>query len=363
MADIRGQDSDILPKIHKEIDKVVSSSQFILGENVEKFEKAFARYIGTKYAVGVNSGTDALTLSLQALGIGPGSEVLVTPFTMFASVECVVRVGATPVFVDINPDTFNIDPLLIPGKITDKTKAIIPVHLFGQCADMRNIMEIARRNDLKVVEDACQAHGAENYGHKAGSMGDTGCFSFFPTKNLGAYGDGGMITTNNPDSYELLKMLRVHGAQEKYNHKYVGMNSRLDAIQAAILMVKLKYLDKWNDKRRSNALLYDELLTGIATTPHAEGYNKHVYHQYTILIENRDTVMEYLKGKGVSTAVYYPKPLHQQEWCKKSNYAKSSMLVSELYSERVLSLPIHPSVTEEQIKYICGEIKDVLCRV
>jgi len=363
MADIMGQDSEILQKIRKGIKEVVSSSQFILGENVEKFEKAFARYIGTKYAVGVNSGTDALTLSLQALGIEPGDEVLVTPFTMFASVECVLRVGATPVFVDIDPDTFNIDSNGIPARITDRTKAIIPVHLFGQCADMKSIMIIAKRNNLKVVEDACQAHGAEHYGQKAGSFGNTGCFSFFPTKNLGAYGDGGIITTNDKTRYEMLKMLRVHGAQEKYNHKYVGMNSRLDAIQAAVLMVKLKYLDKWNDNRRENALIYDELLTGIATTPHVKDYNKHVYHQYTILIENRDTVMEYLKGKGVSTAIYYPKPLHLQEWSKNYNYAKSSMLVSQLYSERVLSLPIHPSVTEEQIKYICDDIKDISCRV
>ena len=353
MANIGLQDRMVQERIKEEINKVIDSSYFILGGNVKNFEHEIAEYIGVDYAIGVASGTDALLLSLMALDIKKGDEVIVTPYTMFASVSCVSWVGATPVFVDVDPRTFNIDPYKIEDRITDKTKAIIPVHLFGQAVNMDPILKLAEKYDLRIIEDACQAIGAEYRGRKVGSIGDTGCLSFFPTKNLGAYGDGGMITTNNEKIAEKVKMLRAHGAKAKYIHSRVGLNSRLDEIQAAILRVKLTKLDEWNNKRRNNARLYDKLLNGVVTIPFEEEFDKHVYHQYTILVDNQDKLREHLKENGVASAIYYPLPLHLQECYANLGYKKGDLSVAESLPSKVLSLPVFPGLSDEELKFVC----------
>jgi len=358
MADIKLQDKALRDSIQKEISEVIDSAHFILGENVRQFEYEMAKYIGVAHSVGVASGTDALLLSLMALNIGKHDEVIVTPYTMLASISCVSRVGATPVFVDVNPRTFNIDPNKIGNKITDKTRAIIPVHLFGQSAEMDSIIEIAKRHSLRIIEDACQAIGAEYKARKVGSIGDIGCFSFFPTKNLGGYGDGGMVTTNSEKIAEKIRLLRTHGAKPKYTHSTIGLNSRLDEVQAAILRVKLTKIDEWNDMRRNNAKLYNELLSGTVTAPFEGEFNKHVYHQYTILANHRDELQAYLKTKGVSSEIYYPLPAHLQECYAGLGYKRGDLSVSEELSSRVLSLPVFPGLTTTQIEYVCQMINE-----
>lgn len=358
IANIELQDRVIQGKIREEIDKVINNSHFILGENVMKFEEEIAEYIGVNYAIGVASGTDALLLSLVAFGIKGGDEVIVTPYTMFASVSCVSWVGATPVFVDVDSRTFNINPSKIENKITNKTKAIIPVHLFGQSADMDPILKLAEKYNLRIIEDACQAIGTEYKDRKVGSIGDIGCLSFFPTKNLGCYGDGGMVTTNDEKVAEKIGILRVHGAKSKYIHSMFGFNSRLDELQAAILRVKLTKLDEWNETRRNNARLYNKLLNKVVTMPFKEEYNKHIYHQYTILADDRDRLQEYLKKNGVASAIYYPLPLHLQECYINLGYKKGDLPISESFSPRVLSLPIFPGLSNEEIEYVCGIINE-----
>ena len=359
LLDLKGQYKSIKPEIKKAIDEVLTKGRFVLGDNVSKLEEEIAAYCNSKYAVGVASGTDALELSLAAMDIANGDEVITTPYTFIATTESVCKVGAKPVFVDIDAKTFNIDPQQIERKITKKTKAIIPVHLYGQACDMTPIMKIAKKHNLRVIEDTAQSIGAEYKGKKAGSFGDTGTFSFFPSKNLGAYGDGGMIVTNSMKIYEQLRILRSHGCQKKYHHLINGYNSRLDEMQAAILRVKLRYLDKWNAARDKNAQYYNQLFKGLdqeCIVPFKPKENKHVFYLYTIKAHLRDELSAHLKAKGISSAVYYPIPLHLQEVYKKLKYKKGSMPVSEEASKYILSLPMYPELTKSEQQRVVNEI-------
>jgi dTDP-4-amino-4,6-dideoxygalactose transaminase len=356
--DLKRQYASIKDEVDQAVFGVLSHAKFIMGPEVKTFEEQVAQYCGAKSAVGVASGTDALLLSLRACGVGPGDEVITTGFTFFATAGVISRLGAIPVYVDIDPDTYNIDPLQIQKKITAKTKAIMPVHLYGQCADMDPIMEVANKHKLMVVEDAAQAIGAEYKGKKAGTIGHFGCFSFFPSKNLGAAGDGGMIVTNNPKMDELLRMLRVHGAKPKYYHSLVGYNSRLDTLQAAILSVKLKYLDRWTQKRREHAEAYNRAFENSSiTTPKEEDFNYHIYHQYTIAVKSRDKLREILKEKQIGHDVYYPVPLHLQECYKHLGYKEGDLPVTEQKSREVISIPIYPEMTVEEQNYVIDTVK------
>lgn len=343
------------------IQGVLKSGQFIMGPNVKAFEQEAAAYLGVKYAIGVNSGTDALVIALHAAGIGPGDEVITTPFTFFATAEAVSQVGATPVFVDIEPWTFNINPALIEPAITSRTRAILPVHLYGQAADMDPIIELAEKYNLKVIEDTAQAFGGEYKGRKLGTIGDAGCFSFFPSKNLGACGDGGLIATNNDEIAEIARMLRVHGAKKKYYNEVIGYNSRLDEIQAAILRVKLPHIDAWNEARRQAAKRYNELLKDVPgiVTPYEAPYTKHVYHQYTIRVLDgkRDKVKQFLADQGIGTMVYYPVPVH-----KLPVYSQNAPTLreAEKAAGEVISLPVWPGIMEwiqdQVIKFLSDRI-------
>ncbi|MCG0274839.1 MAG: DegT/DnrJ/EryC1/StrS family aminotransferase [Thermosediminibacteraceae bacterium] len=355
--DLKAQYETIKEEIKKAIIDAVESGQYIMGPNVKAFEEEIAAYLGVKHAIAVANGTDALVLTLDALGIGPGDEVITSPYTFFASAECISRVGAKPVFADIDPNTFNICPEEIEKKISEKTKAIIPVHIFGQAADMDKITALAEKHGLYVIEDACQAIGAEINGRKVGTIGKAGCFSFFPTKNLGAYGDGGLVVTNDDELAEKIRLLRVHGSRKKYFHEAVGYNSRLDEIQAAILRVKLKYIDSWNEARRQKAKLYNELLKNTPVkTPDIKDEKSHVFHLYTILAPNRDELKKHLEQKGIPTGIYYPLPLHLQEAYKDLGYEKGDMPIAEKTCESNLSLPIYPELTDEQIKFIVDAV-------
>ncbi|OIQ12669.1 DegT/DnrJ/EryC1/StrS family aminotransferase [Neomoorella thermoacetica] len=337
------------------IQAVLASGQFIMGPNVHAFEEEAARYLGIKYTITVNSGTDALVIALQAAGVEPGHEVITTSFTFFATAEAISQVGATPVFVDIEPRTFNLDAGLIETAITRDTKAILPVHLYGQAADMDPIMALAAKYNLKVIEDAAQAFGGEYKGKKLGTIGDAGCFSFFPSKNLGAFGDGGLIATNNEEIAATARLLRAHGAKEKYYHKRIGYNSRLDEIQAAILRVKLPHIDAWNEARRQVARRYNQLLKdapGIVT-PYEAPYARHVYHQYTIRmpVDERNKMKQFLAERDIATMIYYPVPLHQLPVYARPGY---SLPEAEKAAGEVLSLPIWPQMPGELIKRVCS---------
>lgn len=347
VLDLRPEINSLWEELTSAIEGVLRSGQFIMGPNVKAFEEEAAAYLGVRHAVGVNSGTDALVIALHAAGIGEGDEVITTPFTFFATAEAVSRLGATPVFVDIDPLTFNINPDLIEPAVTPRTKAILPVYLYGQAADMDPIMEVAKKYGLKVIEDTAQAFGGEYKGKKLGTIGDAGCFSFFPSKNLGAFGDGGLIATDDDEIAERARMLRVHGAKKKYYNEVIGYNSRLDALQAAILRVKLPYIDGWNEGRRRAAERYNELLKDVPgiVTPYEAEYAKHVYHQYTVRILNgrRNAVKEHLAEQGIATMVYYPVPVHQLPV-----YAQNAVTLpeAEKAAGEVLSLPIWPGITE-----------------
>lgn len=357
LLDLQAQYESIKDEIDNAVQEVLKSGQFILGPHLKALEEEIAAYCDTEYAVGVASGTDALHLSLLACSIGPGDEVITTPFTFIATAEAISQTGAIPIFVDVNPKTFNIDANQIEEKITPKTKAILPVHLYGQPADMDEILAIVRKYSLNVIEDCAQAIGAEYKGKPVGSFGETGCFSFFPSKNLGCYGDGGMVVTNNPEIAEKVRLLRTHGSKQKYYHSLLGFNSRLDEIQAAILRVKLKYLDEWNERRQKVAALYETLLKNSpATTPYLAPERKHVYHQYTIRTVKRDELQEKLREAGVATAIYYPLPLHLQEVYNPLGYTEGSFPESECAAKEALSLPMYPELTEEQISKIASEI-------
>ncbi|HHF52143.1 MAG TPA: DegT/DnrJ/EryC1/StrS family aminotransferase [Candidatus Aminicenantes bacterium] len=368
LLDLKAQYASIKEEIRTAVDDVFDSQYFILGPKVKELEQEIARYSEISYALGVSSGTDALLISLMALGIEPGDEVITTPFTFFSTAGVISRLNATPKFVDIDPDTFNMDPEKLESAITRRTKAVIPVHLFGQCADMDPILEVSSKYGLPVIEDAAQSIGAQYKHKKAGSMAEFGVFSFFPSKNLGGAGDGGMVITRESALYDKLQLLRVHGARSKYYHKIVGGNFRLDSLQAAVLLVKLKYLDSWSEKRRKNAALYNRLFAqsglierGIIKTP-VEAYkdsgdrNHHIYNQYTLRTRSRDKLQEYLKEQGVSTAIYYPLPLHLQECFKDLGYLKGDFPEAEKASGSVISLPVYPELTDEQQEYIVEKI-------
>ena len=358
--DLKRQYASIKNEIDSAIQNVLNHGGFVLGPEVKGLENKLAEYCETKNGVGVASGTDALLLSLMAVGIKPGDEVITSTFTFFATAGVISRLGAKPVFVDIDPDTFNINPELIEKAITSKTGAIIPVHLYGQIAAMDEISAVAKKHNIPVIEDAAQAIGSTYKGKKAGSFGLTGCFSFYPTKNLGAYGDGGFITTDDDETADLLRRLRLHGARPKYFHSIIGINSRLDSMQAAALLVKLRHLPEWHEARRTRARYYDKLLSDIdqVKTPLVHDYNYHIYHQYTILAEKRDELKEYLKSKDIGCEIYYHLPMHLQECFKNLGYEKGDMPVAENASEMALSIPIFPELTDHEQDYIVETIKE-----
>ncbi len=352
MMDLKAQFVKYKAELMKAVEDVCSSQILCLGPAVERFEKEAARYCGCKYAIGVSSGTDALLLSLMAAGIGPGDEVITTPFTFFATAGTVSRVGAKPVFADIDPDTFNIDPKKIEAKITTKTKAIIPVHIFGQMAQMQPIMDIARKHNLLVIEDAAQAMGATQDGKQAGTAADLGCYSFYPTKNIGAFGDAGMIVTNDDKLAEKIKLMRVHGENPRYYYRMIGGNFRMDNIQGAVLSVKLKYLDEWNKKRRDNAAIYNKIFAGTKIKPQKiEKNNTSIYNQYSINAPNRDQLQAHLTKQGIGCGIFYPQPLHIQDCFNDLGYKKGDFPAAERLTENVLSLPIFQELTPQQIEH------------
>jgi len=341
--------------------RVIESQRFILGVEVDRFEDRFAAYCGARHAIGCASGTDALELALMAADIGPGDEVLTVPFTFFATAGAIMSAGARPVFVDVEPDSFNMDVRQLEHALAThpSIKAILPVHLYGGCADMGPILECALARGIPVIEDAAQAVGAESRGQRAGSIGTVGCFSFFPTKNLGGFGDGGMLTTNDEDLARKLKALRIHGSFEKYVHQWSGMNSRLDALQAAVLDVKLDRLDDWNLARRRNAALYREALAGLVTLPFQQPYQtSHVYNQFVIRCTRRDELRKFLAESGVGTEIYYPLPLHLQPALAAYGHKAGDFPVSEQLSKEVLALPIFAELTDEEIATVAGLIRE-----
>ncbi len=366
--DLKRQYAVIKQEIDASVQRVVNSQGFILGNEVNEFEKKAAQYCGAKHAIGVASGTDALLLSIKATGAGERKtdKVITTPFTFFATAGAIVNAGAQPVFIDIDPATYNISADKIEAflnahpDVHDQIKGIIPVHLYGQMADMDPIMKIAKQYNYKVIEDAAQSFGAEYKGKKAGTIGDLGCFSFFPSKNLSCYGDGGMVITDDDTLAEKIRMLRVHGCQTKYYHPMVGYNSRLDSLQAAILSAKLPHLNQWVEARRKNASMYNDLLGNMRglKTPQTSDGNVHTYNQYTICIEGekRNDLQNFLKEKGVDTAIYYPLPLHMQKCFENLGYSEGEIPASEKASQQVLSLPVYPEVRKDEIEYVCEQI-------
>jgi dTDP-4-amino-4,6-dideoxygalactose transaminase len=356
--DLKAQYASIRAEVREAIDRVMDAQQFILGAEVEALEREIADYCGCRYAVGVSSGTDALLVVLMALGLRPGDEVIVPAYSFFATAGVVARLGGRPVFVDIDPETFNINPAAIESKITPRTRAILLVHLFGQMADMEEIMRIASRRALPVLEDAAQAIGAELGGRRAGGIGTAGCLSFYPTKNLGGAGDGGMVTTNSAELAERVRMLRNHGFKEKYHSELVGGNFRLDAIQAAVLRVKLRHLDRWTEARRRNAEEYRKRLPSGIRLPR-ERIGKHVYNQFVIGLQRRDLLMDHLKKQRIGYEVYYPVPLHLQRCFEGLGYQTGDFPVSERAAMESLALPIYPELTLEMIQHVSDSIAQV----
>jgi dTDP-4-amino-4,6-dideoxygalactose transaminase len=351
--DLKTQYRTIRDDVLAAIADVCDSQSFALGPAVAKFEQEIAAYCGCKHAIGVSSGTDALLVSLMAIDIKPGDEVITTPFTFFATAGSIARLGAKPVFVDVRKDSYNIDPRAVEKAVTDRTKAIIPVHLFGQVAQMQPILQIAKRHNLAVVEDAAQAIGATQNAIKCGNFGDCACFSFYPTKNLSAFGDGGLVTTNNPQLADKIKIIRNHGQNPQYFYKVVGGNFRLDSIQAAVLSVKLKHLDHWNNRRIQVAAIYDMTLADSPIkTPKIDPNNHSIYHQYTITAPDRDRLQKFLAENGIGSSVFYPKCLHLQQCFSYLGYKPGDFPVAEQLCNEVLSLPIYPEMTDEQIRYV-----------
>jgi len=357
LLDLKAQYAAIKDEVIQAISEVCDSQSFALGPAVAEFEEKIAGYCNSKYAIGVSSGTDALIASLMALEIKPGDEVITTPFTFFATAGSIVRVGAKPVFVDVDPDSYNIEASAIEQKITEKTRAIVPVHLFGQAAQMKAIMEIAERHDLAVIEDAAQAIGASQDGIKCGNFGDCGCFSFYPAKNLGGFGDGGLVTTNREDLADKIRTLRDHGQNPRYFYKIIGGNFRLDGIQGAVLTVKLKYLDEWNEKRRQNAAVYDSLFADSPVrTPKLDANNVSIYHQYTVTVPERDKLQKFLTENNIGSAIFYPKPLHLQDCFSDLGYRPDDLPIAERLCNEVLSLPIYPELLQDQIEYAANTV-------
>ncbi|HZJ38230.1 MAG TPA: DegT/DnrJ/EryC1/StrS family aminotransferase [Chthoniobacterales bacterium] len=383
LLDLKAQYATIKADIDRAIAEVMESQHFILGRHVQECERAIAEYSGCAHAIGVSSGTDALLACLMVEGIGPGDEVITTPYTFFATAGTIARVGATPVFVDISSETYNIDTAQIASKITARTRALIPIHLYGQMADMEAIMELARKHDLVVIEDAAQAIGAEDKGRRAGSIGHYGCLSFFPSKNLGAVGDAGMVVTNDKGRAENLARIRAHGAKPKYYHQVVGGNFRLDTLQASVVNAKLKYLDSWTLARQQNATRYDRLFEEsglrVASTsqyqsngsgghkadnkkPHIYlpkvAADRHIFNQYIIRTPRRDELKAALQEKGVSTEIYYPVPMHLQECFSSLGHQVGAFPESESAAKETLALPIYPELSDEQARYVVACIRD-----
>jgi len=358
LLDLKGQYAGIRDEVREALDRVIESQHFILGPEVEGLEREVADYSQCRFAVGVSSGTDALLAALMAFNIGPGDEVLTTSYSFFATAGVIARLGAKTVFVDIDPETFNIDPKGIEAAITDRTRAIIPVHLYGQMADMDAILEIGRKHKIPVIEDAAQAIGAELDGRRAGSLGEMGCLSFFPSKNLGGFGDGGMVITNSAELADRVALLRNHGFRTKYYNEILGGNFRLDAIQAAVLRVKLKYLDRWTEGRQRNAALYREHVR-CAQLPVERPGGRHIYNQFVIRSSKRDEMIAHLKKNGISSEVYYPVPLHLQKCFSGLRYQKGKLPVSEQAAETTLALPIYPELTPEMIRYVSESINSM----
>lgn len=359
MVDVVGQYKKIQPEIDAAIHAILDSGQFILGKEVGEFECQIAGYLGVKYAIGCASGTDALQVAMMAIGVQPGDEIITTPFTFVATTETIVLLGAKPVYVDIDPKTFNMDASQIEAAITPRTKAIIPVHLYGQAAEMDPIMDVARKHHLKVIEDSAQALGAAYKGRKVCTFGDIACISYFPSKNLGAFGDAGMVVTNDAALAERLRMIIVHGSKTRYYHEILGVNSRLDTLQAAVLSVKLKYLDTWNATRRAAAARYNQLLDGTpVVVPYVAPACEHIFHQYTIRAPRRNELADHLKQRNIPHAIYYPVPLHLQKAFAIAGKSKGAFPNTEHAADEVLSLPMHTELTDEQCKFITDAITD-----
>ncbi len=365
--DLRAQFASIREEVMAAVARVLESQHFILGPEVAAFEDEVGHYLGSKFSIGCASGTDALTLGLMALGVGPGDEVITTPFTFVASASSIALLGAVPVFVDIDPNTYNLDPNQLQQAITAKTKAIMPVHLFGLPAEMDDILEVASRRNIPVIEDAAQAIGAEYRAAKVGTLGTVGCFSFFPSKNLGGAGDGGLVTTNDPAIADRLRLLHLHGSRNKYEYEMLGVNSRLDAIQAAILRVKLRHLDSWTEARRKNVERYRRLFeeNGLArrvVLPSEPRHSRHVFNQYTISVDKRDALRQRLQENGIPSEIYYPFPLHLQKAFSFLGYTPGSMPHAEAACGEVLSLPVFPEMTGGQQTAVVKEIADFFSR-
>ncbi len=356
LIDLVRHHAPIMDELNEAARRVIASGRYILGPEVKSFEQELADYLGVKHVVGVGNGTDALRLALEAIDIQPGDEVITTPFTFIATAEVIAIACAKPVFVDVEDDTLNINPELIEDAITEKTRAIIPVHLFGQGAKIEKINEIARKHGIAVIEDTAQGIGSERHGKKLGTTGTMGTLSFFPTKNLSALGDAGAVMTNDDRIAEALVMLRIHGADRKYHHIRLGFNSRLDELQAALLRVKLRHIDEWNRRRAEIAAIYTDALKDYVRTPVTDEGNMHIYHQYTIRTEKRDELRQHLADKGVATAIHYPIPLHMQPVFQKLGYREGMFPVAEKAAKEVLSLPVFPEMTDSEINYVIESI-------
>jgi len=361
MLDLKAQYETIRDEVVATVTEVMESQQFILGPKVEELEREVATYCGASSGIGVSSGTDAILVALMAAGVKSGDEVITTPYTFFATAGCISRLGAVPVFVDIEPEGFNIDAGAIEEKVTSRTVAVMPVHLFGQCAEMDTILSIAASRKLVVIEDAAQAIGSEYKGRRAGSMGEMGCFSFFPSKNLGGFGDGGMVTVRDAGLAEKLRVLRAHGSKPKYYHHVVGGNFRLDALQAAVLLVKLKRLDAWSEARQQNAAWYDDAFKTAGLVPEKVKLpkvlqNRHIYNQYVIRVERRDALMAHLEAEKIGCAIYYPVPLHRQGCFRDLGYSEGAFPESERAAKETLAIPIYPELTEAQRKHVVETI-------
>ncbi|HET6266901.1 MAG TPA: DegT/DnrJ/EryC1/StrS family aminotransferase [Acidobacteriota bacterium] len=359
-VDLKAQYAAIRSEIEPAIANVLASCDFILGREVQDFEKKFCEYLGAKQVIGVGSGFDAIRLGLEVLGIKPGDEVLMPAHTFIATALAISSLGARPVLVDVSDSSFNIDPDLIEVAVTPRTKAVIAVHLYGQPCDMDSILGVARKHHVPVIEDACQAHGASYREKRAGTLGEMGCFSFYPAKNLGAYGDGGAIVTSEDQTAELLRRLRNYGQTRKYHHPELGTNSRLDSLQAAVLNVKLKHLDAWNQQRKKNAALYSQLLKPIGQirTPEVEANRDHVYHLYVIRAKNRDALQSHLMQKGIATQIHYPIPIYAQEPYKNLGYSQNHLPVTTQICTEILSLPMYAELQPAQIEYVAASIRD-----
>ncbi|MGB0383298.1 MAG: DegT/DnrJ/EryC1/StrS family aminotransferase [Ardenticatenaceae bacterium] len=361
-VDLKTQYQTLKPQIDAAFQSVLERTAYILGQELKEFEEAFANYIGLKHCLGVSTGTDALELAIRACGIGPGDEVITVPNTFIATTETITHAGATLRWVDVDPETYNMDPSQIEMAISPRTKALLPVHLYGQPADMHPILEIARKYDLKVIEDCAQAHGATYHGQTVGTFGDVACFSFYPGKNLGAYGDGGAVLTNSDEIADRLRLLRNHGQREKYVHVIEGFCHRLDNIQAAVLNVKLPYLDEWNERRRQAAATYDRLLQDVpeVVTPHVLEGTEPVYHLYVVQVPNRDQVRAALSAQGIQTGIHYPIPLHQQPAYAHLGHQPEDFPVSATLGPKILSLPIFPEITTAQIETVVTALRNAL---